>query len=171
MVLTDPVINISMIPTESGLLPSLSLLWRAPIGSSYPSWLFAPNIKKEHNYLFTMEKRQSFESIHYASLLAGVGEEQNNITILSGRFLPPKTEKQSEIKPSSQLQAAPSSPLSPAPSWTAPDVSAFQWFTLMIKSPQNKSWALIDLGGNLHTCLGSGSNLVCFHSNYPAPMV
>lgn len=117
-----------LVLTDLVVLPPLSLLCKALIGSSYPRCLFAPNIKKEHTHLFTMEKSSYFESIHYASLLERK-KGKMSITILSGRLLPPKTEKQSGITPCFQLQAARGSPLSSAPSWTAPHVSEFQWFT------------------------------------------
>ena len=48
-----------------------------------------------------------------------------------------------------------SAPSSLFPFWLAGSrcVAEFQWFTLMITHPQNKSWTLIDLGGNLHKYL------------------
>lgn len=152
----DLVIHVAAVlhSTLEGLRPSLSLDGRVSIGRSCPRWLFGPNIKKITHPSIHYGKEAVISNLYSHASLLQRKKSKIKLKFSLEDFCPKRQKSTPQLCPvlyPKQLSAPPSL----FPFWLAGSrcVAEFQWFTLMITHPQNKSWTLIDLGGNLHKYL------------------
>lgn len=140
--------NWAAVPPRHGLSPFLLPRWQGPLGSSCPQRPFDLNSNKEQIHLFTVQKRQAFQPIYYASLQE---KKKSKIKLkFSLEVFCPRREKRALHRDSL-----------PAPLLSSPLTSGLcsrcagelRGCKLMIMHTQKKSGTLIDLGGNLHKYL------------------